>query len=499
MWSEDFNQRRDAPREFGVEYEQGISSRTGAVSSRGTRYWNSGSIPLIGPEVLGDIISTASDIGIVISDTGQVLSVLINPVHRSFGKLEHWEGRGIRDFLTSESITKFDKQLASFFAGDRAPRAMELNHTDDGVWEFPVRYTLHQIGPDGALLMLGRDLRPIAEMQQQLVRAQLALERDYESQREYDTRFRVLMDSTREAVVFVSLATGRVTDLNQAAAALIGVAPGDVQKSPFAPEFESGRKGDLMERLSAAAISDVAKPVEAVTKRSGKRVHIASTIFRAAGERYLLCRLGSAEEPEPAGDELTENLNGLYQDGSDAIVFTDSDGIVRTANDAFLNLVDAAHVTLVRGKPLADYMARGSVDNRVLIDNATRAGRMTMYATKLVSEFGTETQVEISATYLGDREHPALVFVMRDTSRAETLRRPAAGVSEDGMRNVMELVGSATLKDIVSETTDVVERMCIETAVDLTSNNRMAAAEMLGLSRQSLYVKLRKYGLIGRD
>ena len=67
------------------------------------------------------------------------------------------------------------------------------------------------------------------------------------------------------------------------------------------------------------------------------------------------------------------------------------------------------------------------------------------------------------------------------------------------MRSVMELVGSATLKDIVSETTEVVEKMCIETAVDLTRNNRVAAAEMLGLSRQSLYVKLRKYGLIKRS
>jgi DNA-binding protein Fis len=66
------------------------------------------------------------------------------------------------------------------------------------------------------------------------------------------------------------------------------------------------------------------------------------------------------------------------------------------------------------------------------------------------------------------------------------------------MQNVMELVGSAPLKDIVSATTDVVEKMCIETAVDLTRNNRVAAAEMLGLSRQSLYVNLRKYGLLNK-
>jgi DNA-binding NtrC family response regulator len=51
----------------------------------------------------------------------------------------------------------------------------------------------------------------------------------------------------------------------------------------------------------------------------------------------------------------------------------------------------------------------------------------------------------------------------------------------------------------VAETTDVVEKMCIETAVELTRNNRVAASEMLGLSRQSLYVKLRKYGLLNKD
>ena len=140
-------------------------------------------------------------------------------------------------------------------------------------------------------------------------------------------------------------------------------------------------------------------------------------------------------------------------------------------------------------------MARGSVDSKVLIDNAVRSGQMMMYATRLVSEFGSETSVEVSATWLNDRANPALVFVIRDASRAEAIRRPGVGVTDEGMKNVMELVGSATLKDIVSETTDVVEKMCIETAVELTRNNRVAAAEMLGLSRQSLYVKLRKYGL----
>ena len=33
----------------------------------------------------------------------------------------------------------------------------------------------------------------------------------------------------------------------------------------------------------------------------------------------------------------------------------------------------------------------------------------------------------------------------------------------------------------------------------MTDNNRVAAAELLGVSRQSLYVKLRKYKLMNKE
>ena len=49
------------------------------------------------------------------------------------------------------------------------------------------------------------------------------------------------------------------------------------------------------------------------------------------------------------------------------------------------------------------------------------------------------------------------------------------------------------------ESSDVIERLCIEAALQLTGGNRASAAEMLGLSRQSLYVKLRRYGLMERS
>ena len=52
-----------------------------------------------------------------------------------------------------------------------------------------------------------------------------------------------------------------------------------------------------------------------------------------------------------------------------------------------------------------------------------------------------------------------------------------------------------SLKEIVRESTDLIERLCIEAALAYTADNRASAAEILGLSRQSLYSKLHRHGL----
>ena len=470
----------------------------GAVTPRGTRYWSSGSIPLIAPELLGDIIASASDLAIVVSEQGAVLSVLANASQTSLQRLASWEGTDLRDHLTPESLPKFDRQMEAMAQGDGRGVAVELNHTDPALAEFPIRYTFHRIGPDGAILMLGRDLRPIAEMQQQLIRAQMALERDYEAQREYDTRYRVLMERTQDAMVFVAVATGRITDANTAACQLLGAPRETLVGSGFAAEFDGRRRGEVMETLASLALDEAPGHVELTSRRARRTLRVTPTMFRAAGERLMLCRIDHGTEGETVTDELHQNLSALYREGVDAIVFTDRDGVIRSANTAFLNLADAPQASSVKGRSLGDFLVRGAVDLKVLTENAARAGQMRMYATRLRSTVGSEVAVEISATYLSDHSHPAIVFVIRDASRAEAMRTPGVAVSDDAVRSVMELVGSATLKDIVAETTDVVEKMCIETAVELTRNNRVAAAEMLGLSRQSLYVKLRKYGLLHR-
>ncbi len=469
------------------------------MTTDGRHLLNGGKLPLIAPDLLGEILATASDVALLVAPSRRVISVLVNPHHRSFGQLTDWEGAHLKDILTEESLRKVDLRISEMHGARHGETAVELNHADQTNWEFPVRYSLHRIGADDSILMLGRDLRPIAEVQQQLVQAQLALERDYETQRELDTRYRVLMEVARDPVIMVSMSTGRISDINPAAAQLLGGQRSELAGAAIAQEFEGRRRGEFLESLANLAVTEASGPIELIARRSQKRVFITPTVFRAAGERVLLCQLDTSEGGQAASDELADNIARLYHEGVDGIVFTDGDGNIRAANEAFLNLTDTANIAAVRGRSLTDFLARGAVDLRVLMDNVKRTGQLRLYATRLTTDFMGQIAVEISATWLNDRPNPILALVVRDASRADTLRRPAFGQPDDGVRNVMELVGSSTLKDIVAETTDVIEKMCIETALELTRNNRVAAAEMLSLSRQSLYVKLRKYGLLNKD
>ena len=479
------------------------------MTTRGTRYWSSGAIPLIAPELLGDIIAAASDLAVVVTPEGRVLSVLVGRQGADapemgrgpgIGPLDHWEGADLRRHLTPESVPKLDGALGAMTEGRAVLRPVELNHTDAAAPDLPVRYSFHPIGPGGAVLMLGRDLRPVAEMQQRLVRAQLALERDYEEGRALETRYRALLASTREPVVFAALATGRIADLNDPAARLLGGRVQDLAGSSLAQELDGRRRGELMEALVEPA------PVDVRSRRSGAALRLRSMPFRSGGERFALIRL---EAPAAAAAEggLSEALEGLFRGGAEAIVFTDAQGVVRQANDAFLGLVDAADPTAVLGRGLAEHLARGSADLRVLTEAAARSGALRLYATGIVTAFGGRVGVEVSVTALGDggaeNAPDGFAFVFRDAERAGAVQGEVAigerALAQGAGRSIADLVGGAPLRDIVAETTDAVERLCIRTAVELTGNNRVAAAEMLGLSRQSLYVKLRKYGLLSRE
>ena len=462
--------------------------------------WTSGLIPMIEPEIVSEIISRIADLALVISGTGTVMGVLSNPNSQLKYAFSRWEGQPLTTHLTVESIPKFEERLSTFVGReDGIVRPVELNHRANGQQdEFPVRYSFHRIGTDGAILMLGQDLRPVAEMQQQLVAAQIALEKDYEAQREHDTRLRVLMSATGDGVLFASATTGQITDCNATLLSLLGLARPDVVGRALSDVLSLADDRPLIDGLIEAAETPTGGDVVVRTTK-GQEHTVRPTVFRATGAQMLLCQFVARSRTAARSDGLDGHLTSLFERGADGIVFINKAGNVLSANDAFLRMTDVVQAGALKGRSITDFLGRGSVDLNVICDNATRTGAMRLYATRLIGEHGVEVPVEIATTLLNGGASQVFAMVLRDASRAEMVRKSSQPITDVDMRSVIELIGSQSLKAIVAKTTDVIEKMCIETAVELTSNNRVAAAEMLGLSRQSLYVKLRKYDLLKKD
>jgi transcriptional regulator PpsR len=111
-------------------------------------------------------------------------------------------------------------------------------------------------------------------------------------------------------------------------------------------------------------------------------------------------------------------------------------------------------------------------------------------------ELGSTAEVEISAAMLERGAEKCLGFTIRDMGRRLGVDARAPRELPRSASQMTELVGRMPLKDIVRETSDLIEQLCIEAALELTGDNRASAAEMLGLSRQSLYIKLRRFGMI---
>jgi transcriptional regulator PpsR len=470
------------------------------MKTSASTFWDFGSIPMIEPEFLGNILATSSDIAVMIDLKGSIKSVLVNQSEQYYGDLSHWEGKNITKFLTMDSIPKLERALDKLNSGQTILHSIELNHQDNAKWQFPVRYNAHLVGQNDNILLLGRDLRSISETQQQLVKAQIAVEQSHEERKEYDAHYRSIFSTANEPIFVLDAKTGKIRQANPAACTLLGEDIDRLLTEPFGKFVGFKDKKDLTDRMAMAAMSKTTLKVVISHNGQDTEAILYTVIYRASGQQVLLVRLNLEKNRANLNDPLSKNLISLYKNGTDGIVFTNASGVISYVNESFLELLNTAQGAEIVGRSLGDFLSKGQIDLAVMLENVHRAGQMRIYSTDLKNDFGLKTAVEVSMTKISSDTSKQVSFVIRETSRAEPPgpMRPAIA-SNDNNPSIAELVGSASLKEIVAETTDVIEKICIQTAVETTNNNKAAAAEMLGLSRQSLYVKLHKYGLVDSE
>ncbi len=448
-------------------------------------------------EAAAAVISAASDIALILDRDGVVRDVAFGSDELAREDYRKWLGRPWTATVTAESRAKSRRRCA--MPRRRVPpRWRHVNHPSSRGADVPVAYSVVQVGNDGRVVAMGRDLRLVVGLQQRLVEAQQSMERDYGRLRHVETRYRLLFQMASEAVLIVDARTLKVLEANPASSVLLGESERRIVGRPFLDAFDAESTQAVEAMLAGMRTAGRADDVNARMAGSGRQLVMSAQLFRhESASLFLVLLAPQSQDSGPVGPSRSTAamLAAVVAGAPDAFVITDPAGKILAANPAFIDLAQLATEEQARGESLERWLGRPGVDLNVMITNLRQYGSVRLFATTLRGEHGSDAEVEISAVAVPQGRPTWMGFAIRNVGRRLNAGTSAGRELPRSVEQLTELVGRVPLKELVREATDLIERLCIESALELTHDNRASAAEMLGLSRQSLYVKLRRYGL----
>jgi transcriptional regulator PpsR len=471
---------------------------------------DNGSIGPLEAEDASRVIAAAADVALIVSPDGivQDCAFRTSELENAVEDAGSWAGRPWADTVTQDSRPKAAALLDGALK-DAEPHLRHLNHRSamDGP-DIAIEYAAVRANKDGSVVAFGRDLRRLATLQQRLVDAQQALERDYTTLRQTQARYRGLFQTAPEPLMVLDAQSLRIAEANPAALKLIEQGRRSLG-IPFIDLVHADDRGGVLRLLSG--MRNVAGPQsmplrlspefvsDATGKDAAQSAAMALNVTMLLEEKapVLVIRLSAAPvAPQTASvSDVNDRLLTALEQAPDGFVLTTQDGEVMSANAAFVTMAQLGSVARARGRPVENWIGQSGVDTDVLLANLKQRGVVRLFATVIRGEMGQINEVEVSANAVMIDGQQCFGFLIRDVGRRVSTRPDRTRPLPRSIEQLTELIGRVSMKELVRDAIDVIERLCIESALELTGNNRASAAEMLGLSRQSLYVKLRRYGL----
>lgn len=427
----------------------------------------------------------ACDLALLVDGNGIIEEVTLGTADLVDHGVRNWLGQRWIDTVQLESRGK----IQSLLAGTGEPgRWRQVNHSTVG-GDLPMRYLAIPAGNDGRILAVGRDMRAAAAQQQRLLRTQQAMERDSLQLRQLEARYRLLFDSTQDAIIVIDAVSRRIADINPAARQLTGFGSHAIDGQAFTALVAAEDREAVSAQLGAVAAAAQPHPAR-IHLGNGDICLMTATLFRQDRGSFLLVRLRPLVDGANGERPLLEVLERM----PDAFVLTNQSLDILVSNGAFLDMVHGTRRDDINGQPLSRFLGRPGIDLGLLEQQLREHGAVRNFATIVRAQDGREDEVEVSAVTSVEGGETRHGFSLRST------RRPINIAANDqqlprSVEQLTELVGRVSLKEIVRESTDLIERLCIEAALTYTADNRASAAEILGLSRQSLYSKLHRHGL----
>jgi transcriptional regulator PpsR len=438
------------------------------------------------------LIAAAGDVALIVDAKGVIRDVAFSDSELAKHGFESWLGQRWHDIVTVESRQKID-ELIKDASGRATPRWRQVNHPSPRGSDVPVQYCAIEVTSDGRIVAVGRDLRTLASLQQRLVDTQQSMEREYARVRHSETRYRLLFQITSEAVLIVDGNSQLVVEANTAAGRILGKTVKKLSGRSFPELFDAESVKKIHEILSSVRAAGRAEPISVKLADSKMQVLVSPSAFRQDGSLLFLVRIVPPNDDARAGPRA--RLFDVVEKLPDGFVVTDLDCRILSANNAFLELIQAGSHEQVVSQKLGKWIGRHALEFNILVTNLREHGTVHHFFTLLRGEFDQSEEVEISAVSVTSGEQPCFGFTIRGVTRRPDVLVNGRREIPRSVEQLTQLVGRVALRDLVRESTDVIERLCIEAALELTGDNRASAADILGLSRQSLYSKLRRHGL----
>ena len=450
----------------------------------------------LAPETALRLAAAAGDVAMVVDRDGVIRDLALGSGDLERDGAKSWLDRRWLDTVTVESRPKVDALLRDAGSGGQ-PRWREINQVTEANRSLMVRFMAVAGDRDGEVIAIGRDERTTAGLQQRLVEAQQALERDYAKLRDAEGRYRLLFRLSGEAVLVVDAQSRRIVEANSAAERLLRESRGELAGEGFAGLFDRDSRDDAASLIALAQSAGGANSTQMRLASRGKALAASASPFRQDRMNYVLVRLSPLDAADGESGERGPDLRAVLERIPDAFVVADGGMRILGANTAFLDMTGLGSPAQAVGRSLADFLGRAGLERNILLDALREHGSVRNFRTLLRGDYGEGDDVEVSAAAAPEGVDTVFGFTIRLIDRRLNERPHAAPELRRSVEQMTELVGRMTLKELVRETTDLVERLCIEAALELTKNNRASAAEVLGLSRQSLYSKLNRFGIGG--
>ncbi len=415
-------------------------------------------------------------------------------------------GVSLYSLASNESHVKLESVLAN------SPCQEQLSHpaNQQSTWrqinfvqtdanDLPVRISGCQ--PEkNTILIAAQSQKDLATSQQRLIKTQFTLQNDLSRLGDATQQYNLIFDLCSDAMMRIDPFTQRVLEANKAARRLFEIGESMVINSPLATMFDDDSSELLRVMFEQTRATGEAHELVATLAGNGQTVEVSLAYMHSSATPSIFARITPHKDEYEVDNTYSElKLIQLLKFTPDALVFCGPDGKIKSANQTFASFVQAPSVTLLKNTYLEDWMSRGSLDQTLLIEQLKEADQIDKFTTELIGRQGTTVPIELSGARTSERQDADFVLLIRSIAgRIESDSDTDMCVSPSA-QSLKQLVGRIPLKELVRESTDMIEKLCIETALDMTRDNRASAANILGVSRQALYVKLRRLNMLDHD